>query len=350
MKNILSLDGGGVRTYFPLRILNEIENRTDKSISDLFDYMTGVSAGSLITSLLLVKDVNGAQKYTTSHIINIFTKECRNIFYYTYLGRCKNLWGLIGPKYTNENFSKVLLEYFRDGEKEMTLSSLRKPNCIITYDINYSKPYFFNSLENPDITVRDCILASTAAPTYFYPYSFELNKDPNRHLFVDGGVVTNNPSEICFLKALEQYGSEGIGQEHFMTLSLGTGYNPNTSNITNSYFGLYSWSYNILDIIFSANSNSQSSELSILNKILLRENNKNKFHRINIPIKDYIYLDDIYKFDLMCKIMDDWILKNELEINRLCEKLLYNINHKNYFIVSNSLSNLNHREQDINQQ
>jgi patatin-like phospholipase/acyl hydrolase len=333
MKNILSLDGGGVRTYFPLRILNEIENRTNMSISDLFDYMTGVSAGSLITSLLLIKDTNSAQKYTTSHIIDIFTKECQNIFYYTYFGRCKNLWGLLGPKYTNKNFTKILLEYFG----EMTLSDLRKPNCIITYDINYSKPYFFNSLENPNIPVRDSILASTAAPTYFYPHSFKINSDPNEHLFVDGGVVTNNPSEICFLKALEQYSSE----EHFFTLSLGTGYNPNTNNITNSYFGLYSWSYNILDIIFSANSNSQSTELFILNKILLRENNKNKFHRINIPIKDLIYLDDVYKFDLMCKIMDDWIVKNELEINRLCEKLLYNVNHKNSFIISKNHNNTN---------
>lgn len=341
MRNILSIDGGGVRTYIPLRILNEIEKRTNHSITELFDYMTGVSASSLIINLLLLKDTHGKPQYNTSQILEIFTKECYNIFYYTYLGRCKTVWGLFGPKYCNTSFQEVLNKYF--GDKK--LGDLIKPSCILSYDLISSKSYYFNSLENPNLKISDCILASTAAPTYFYPYTFPLNeRDTNEYLFIDGGVVTNNPAEICFLKAIEYYSSNNLNvgnNPNFLTLSLGTGYSISSKNLNNSYFGLFSWSYNILDTLFSANSNSQSSELSILNKIMMKENNKNKFYRVDVPLKDFIYLDDIYCFDRMKILMDDWITKNELEINRICEKLLYNINRKNSFILSESLSEFN---------
>jgi len=44
MKRLLNIDGGGVRVYFPLLILDYIEQKTGKNILDLFDYYAGVSA------------------------------------------------------------------------------------------------------------------------------------------------------------------------------------------------------------------------------------------------------------------------------------------------------------------
>jgi patatin-like phospholipase/acyl hydrolase len=48
MKNILSIDGGGIKSYIPLRMLNYIENKTQIPIAELFDYFSGVSAGAFI--------------------------------------------------------------------------------------------------------------------------------------------------------------------------------------------------------------------------------------------------------------------------------------------------------------
>ena len=55
MKRLLNIDGGGVRVYFPLLILDYIEQKTGKNILDLFDYYAGVSASSIILSGLLTK-------------------------------------------------------------------------------------------------------------------------------------------------------------------------------------------------------------------------------------------------------------------------------------------------------
>ena len=44
MKRLLNIDGGGVRVYFPLLILDYIEQRTGKKILDLFDFCLKISS------------------------------------------------------------------------------------------------------------------------------------------------------------------------------------------------------------------------------------------------------------------------------------------------------------------
>lgn len=307
MKNILSIDGGGVRTYIPLRILNEIEKRTCMNISELFDYFTGVSAGSLITNLLLLKNENGKQKYNTSEILDIFIKECKNIFSYSYYDLLKTGFGFINPLYSTNNILKTINNYFEDKK----FIDLLKPSCIISYDILSSKPYYFNTLEYNNLNIKDFILASASAPTYFYPYKTIIND--SEHLFIDGGIVTNNPAEICFLKACEYY-----DEDEFFTLSLGTGYN----DIDIKSYGTYSWAKNILNIIFSANSEFQSNEITFIDKIM----KKNKYSRVNILMKEYIYLDDVNSFDKLDMLMNTWIKNNDEMLNDLCNQLKDNLN------------------------
>ncbi|WP_176691194.1 patatin-like phospholipase family protein, partial [Wolbachia pipientis] len=45
VKYILSVDGGGIRGIIPAIILAEIESRTKKPISQIFDLMAGTSTG-----------------------------------------------------------------------------------------------------------------------------------------------------------------------------------------------------------------------------------------------------------------------------------------------------------------
>jgi patatin-like phospholipase/acyl hydrolase len=303
MKNILSIDGGGVRSYLTLKILNEIERRTNTPISELFDYFTGVSAGSLVASLLLVKADNGLQKYSTSDILEIFQITSSSIFYNTYWNNIWSVFGLLGPKYSNKEFQKALLEYFG----EVSIKNLCKPICILSYDINNQMPYYFTTSETGDMLVKDCILASTAAPTYFYPYKIGSEQ------YVDGGVVTNNPAEICFLKARE---SDNLS--NYFTLSLATGYSIEPAEKS---FGLLGWSTNILNTLFNATSASQNIELDILDKLLPGDN---KFQRIDIPLSKYISLDDTSSFPIMKLLMDNWIAENTTMIDDLCSTLVAN--------------------------
>ena len=50
---ILCLDGGGIRGLVQMCILQEIENRTGKSVTELFDWIVGTSTGGVIALTLV---------------------------------------------------------------------------------------------------------------------------------------------------------------------------------------------------------------------------------------------------------------------------------------------------------
>ena len=45
---ILAIDGGGIRGLIPALVLAEIEQRTGRPISSLFDLVAGTSTGAII--------------------------------------------------------------------------------------------------------------------------------------------------------------------------------------------------------------------------------------------------------------------------------------------------------------
>lgn len=333
MRNILSIDGGGVKTYMPLRLLNEIEKRTKMPISQLFDYFAGVSAGALICSLLLIKNEEGIQKYSTDDIINIFVSQCKIIFSYTYLGWIRTGFGLFDSTYSSANIEKSLSEYFNN----INLCNLLKPVSIITYDLISNKPIFFNIEKYPNLQIKDCLLATTSAPTYFSPYEMSINN--NKYLFIDGGVVSNNPIEQCFLDAYDFFNIKKNTTENknienfdkdvsvpeiqnFYTLSLGTGYYDVNYSLGN--FGKIGWAGKIIDILFNANISEHNYQLKLIDRFI----DGNKLNRIDFKLKKSINLDDVYSFEQMKLIMDEWIITNNEKIDKLCEELLHNLDKK----------------------
>ena len=58
---VLSIDGGGIRGIIPARILNELEQRTGKPASALFDIMAGTSTGGILV-LGLTKPAGGTRR------------------------------------------------------------------------------------------------------------------------------------------------------------------------------------------------------------------------------------------------------------------------------------------------
>ena len=328
MKNILSLDGGGIRSYIPLKILNEIEKRTCIPISELFDYFSGVSAGSLVISLILTKDEDGVQKYSIEHILEIFEEETKKIFYSSYYKWISTGFGIFGCKYDSVNIVAMLDKYI--GETK--LDNLIKPVTFITYDLIGNSPFYMNNSIANDLLVKDCILASTAAPTYFNPHSMKiLDKE---YLFVDGGVVTNNPVQNCFLDANEYYrnvntntNTNTTNTNNFFVLSLGTGcFQPdNKCNYNPYYNGLFGWATKIVDVLFNGNSQDQNYELKMIEQIFPG----NKINRLDVTLDKAINLDDTNAFDQMKEITDKWIEDNNELITEIASKLLQNYNNTN---------------------
>lgn len=321
MKNILSIDGGGVKTYMPLRLLNEIENRTKIPISQLFDYFAGVSAGALICSLLLIKNKKGKQKYSTGKIIQIFERQCRTIFNYTYLSWASTGFGLFDSTYKSNNLKNSLDDYFMT----FTLGELIKPITIISFDLITNTPIYFNRMNFPSMQITDCIMATTAAPTYFSPYKLSINK--NKYLFIDGGVVDNNLIEKCFLDAYNHFNiinrSRNKPIDTLYTLSLGTGYYD--VNYSSFNYGKIGWAKKIIDILFNANMCEEIYQLKLIENFVPG----NKLKRIDFKLEKRINLDDITRFNEMKLVMDNWIKNNNDMINKLCDDLTHNYYKKN---------------------
>ena len=86
---ILSLDGGGVKAIQQAIILNYIEKKTGKQIYQLFDLISGTSAGG-INALLL------ANGYSAESIVNFYIgEEIKSILLFSFPIRF--LIGIISP-------------------------------------------------------------------------------------------------------------------------------------------------------------------------------------------------------------------------------------------------------------
>jgi uncharacterized protein len=70
---ILSIDGGGIRGIIPAMILCEIESKTKKSISELFDLMAGTSTGGILVGGLSMADESKKQsKYKAKDLVEFY--------------------------------------------------------------------------------------------------------------------------------------------------------------------------------------------------------------------------------------------------------------------------------------
>ena len=107
MKRLLNIDGGGVRVYFPLLILDYIEQKTGKNILDLFDYYSGVSASSIVLSGLLTK-------YSVKELLKIFKELSKTIFYRSYYYIIKSGFGIFNSKYTDYYINQEFEIYLKD--------------------------------------------------------------------------------------------------------------------------------------------------------------------------------------------------------------------------------------------
>lgn len=290
MKRLLSIDGGGVRGYFPLRLLCEIEKRTNKKIHEIFDFYTGVSAGGLIISLILL------EKYSMEHLLTAYEQVCKKIFERRWSHKISTAFGLLGNRYSDQPLEELLNEYFEN----LTPNEINKDFLVLSYDTMSSKNIYFTRKDFGDLPFSKIIRSTTAAPTYFSPCTFSFNN--NEYSCIDGGVITNNPSEIGYLKF-------SPNDNRTLILSIGTGvFDENIGKVK----GLIGWSKNIFDVFSRASCNIQEDEIELLGC---------SPHRVNFSLKKNILLDDTSSFEEMSKLFDEWLLEHNNLLDELCLEL-----------------------------
>jgi len=207
--HILALDGGGTRGIYTAQLLAKVEHDLGVRIKDCFHLIAGTSTGSIIAGAAV-------SNITMDEIVELFESETQEIF--------RKKWyrnPLLFSKYSDEILFQIIAKHI----PARSLSEVSIPLIITSSEITNSKLHVFRSnyAENLDesvdyagnVCLRDAIVASCAAPTFFAP------KMVNDKLLADGGLWANNPSIAAYVEALTVFGKNA---SQIRILSIGTGH------------------------------------------------------------------------------------------------------------------------------
>lgn len=260
---ILSIDGGGLRGIIPIQVIKYIEEYTQTPIHKLFDLIAGTSTGGLLTCALTYPDhksaIGNTRKYSLEQIEKIYTERGAEIFPLIKNYHEKSIRGIrnyFRPQFDPRNLEKILYEYFNDD----CITSCLTPVLISSFNYHRNVPIFFTTREarlDPDTNPKlvDVCRATSAAPTYFPPYSFGYNTE--NITCIDGGIVVNNPTMAAFMEIMgnpeymlyRKHELQKLELNDIQILSLGTGrirYPSHPGKASN--WGKLAWVKPIIDI------------------------------------------------------------------------------------------------------
>ena len=274
--HILALDGGGTRGIYTAQLLAQIEQAFGVPIKTYFDLIAGTSTGSIIAGAA-VSDIPMAD------IVELFETETPYIF--------RRKWyriPLFLSKYPNQKLAQIIAKHL----PATPLGEIETPLIITSSEISKSETHIFRSryaknlddseLKNKDVNLRDAILASCAAPTFFAP------KSVGNFLLADGGLWANNPSTVAFTEALTAFGKE---TREIRMLSVGTGHSVNMYRNRRGWGFITGWGGAKLTSYVMTLQSQASANMA---KLLLKEN----YLRIN-PEIDFWELDTLTQLDTL---------------------------------------------------
>lgn len=335
--------GGGLRGLIPAYIMAEIENRTGLRMAEMVDIFCGPSTGSILNAALNVRnpDKLDRPKYRARHLIRFYMREGHMIFP---PDRFRQLRGMIRDfnnrtmkigqlnrimrhgHYDVTNLNRALKKLYGDTKMAHSLSGLVIPFYNIagdslstpkeTDESNASPVHTRNNLDlsytagkavwlrhlqphkdappappPPSIALKDAVLASCAAPSYFPCHGFYMRDSATGKLReyhgIDGSTF-DNPC-ISYHGAIRRYVPEGY---EFFMIGLGTGLSnkPITKDQWDEYgaLGIVDPSNDLplINIFFQAAesalidsfSEDLGDRLYILNQSLFSENGDNTLY------------------------------------------------------------------------
>ena len=197
------------RGIYTAQLLAKIEQAFGTRISTCFDLIAGTSTGAIIAGAA-VSDIPMAE------IVELFETEGPHIF--------RRRWyriPLFLSKYPSEQLAQIIAKHI----PATPLGEIATPLMITSSEITKSEVHIFRSdyghrysegtpPTDKKVCLRDAILASCAAPTFFAP------KSVDNLLLADGCLWANNPSTIAATEALSVFRKEA---QAVRMLSVGTG-------------------------------------------------------------------------------------------------------------------------------
>ena len=304
MKNVISIDGGGIRGIVPAYLLMLIEEKMQSHLFQHVDLVAGTSTGAIIAGGI-------ASGMPMESILKLYFQSGPDIFKKTFRTQMESVFGLRGGKHDVENFIKVLEKHYGTGN----LDTLKTDFLCTAYCMTDGAPKFFSKKGEGNLPISRVIATSAAAPTYFDPVLLDGKE------YIDGGVFAGNPAMVAFAEIKDMY---DVPAEDIQMFSFGTGNRLQAYSTATNWFK-FKWITPLLDIMMAADGGVIHYELlKIYHSVEKLEN----YYRLTGKITD---ADDI-STDMgkatqenMNKILDfakKIGAKNEKMISEIAEKLL----------------------------
>lgn len=290
--HILALDGGGTRGIYSAQLLAQVEEIYNVRIKACFDLIAGTSTGAIIAGAAVAE-------IPMTEIVELFESEAPDIF--------RKKWyrnPLFFSKYSNEKLAEIIAHHI----PATPLSEVTTPLMITCSEITTSELHIFRSnytekvndmkSSDGDVCLRDAIVASCAAPTFFAP------KNIKNRLLSDGGLWANNPSLAAYTEALTTFGKN---PSQIKILSIGTGHSISMYRKKRGWGFLSGWG-GIKLVSFVMTLQSQASA-NLINRLL-----KENYLRID-PKINFWDIDTVKQSDNLKSLAERDFKTNSAEID-----------------------------------
>lgn len=322
---ILSIDGGGIRGVFPAMLLANYEAELKAKgvekwqVYQNFDLICGTSTGGIMAIAL-------ALGIPAKEIYELYLDNA-DIIFGNKKGFLKRFKFAAHKRDALEKLIQDKYKAYHNGEDgdDPRLKHCKTHVAIPIYDLMEGRPSVLKSNYDPAF-VRDfhipafqAALATSAAPTYFDPYSAsytDLNglEKPFQNK-VDGGVFANNPTLNGIVEAQKAFNLE---LKDLSVLSIGTGHQRfcdagiDKKKKHRVKYGIHYWMLEdgkkrLIEIFMQGQTQQAQNLISIL---------KNGIDRREPDNFNYIRIDT--QLDESCPIEMDETDKNKLK--KLAEK------------------------------
>lgn len=189
---MLVIEGGGAKGLFAIHVLDYLEKKTGKPISQLYDVMGGTSIGSLLTSILSIPGEKGP-KFSAEDILKVFANVAEETLEPKALHKIFSGFGLISPVLESQKFIGRLQKDYGDILFSQALNHL----ILYGFNLNTSKVMIMNnrggSLKTCNPVLYQLIGGTTAPYGISPPNKILLNDASEGQFLVDAGLIVNNP-------------------------------------------------------------------------------------------------------------------------------------------------------------
>lgn len=311
---VLCIDGGGIRGIIPAMVLAEIERRTAKPASELFDLIAGTSTGGILAMGLVTPGTDGKPAFKASDGVGIYEEHGPTIFSRTKRDLVHSLGGVLHERYHADGLVNILRSTFGN----LRLSDALTDVLLASYEISRSETWLFRSRQakedrSYDFLMWQAVRATTAAPTFFEPFQVD-DPEGNTHVFVDGAVYANSPGMLAFGEIERHY----FGSDILVT-SLGAGgLSRNFDYETVREWGAAHWARPMLEIVLDG---SAETAERVMGELLGPE----RYYRFQQELTEASFsLDNVKPANLKAlKREGQRLIRDKSEkLDRLCELLV----------------------------